>query len=1103
VLAVGEAGIGKTRLLEETSERARQRGFAVAWGRGWELGGAPSFWPWLELLRALIARALAPRAFADRLRPLLLERAPGGDVGADAFQLYDAVQSYLHAHAQLEPLALFIDDLHAVDPSSLVLAELVTRGLSGSRIALFGSHRTPSGHGGELEQGLVRLGRASHSVALAPLTREDVSSWMLDANGTADADAARLIHQASDGNPLFVSELLRLPGLAHQGTLGQLPPTLRGVIRERLGPLGKETLAVLRAAALVGRQFTSPLLAQLAQVTGAEIDAALREACEVGVLAMLAPGHYRFSHVLVAETLVLGLDPARRAALHRRAAEALERRHASDPMAPVNEIARHWLAAGVDAAPFAVIAAERAALHAMQRLAFADAADLYERTLEALALCSPPDGRREADLCVAAVEALSRCGRRERAEAACARAVELARALADGPLLARAALALGAESHLGTADSMVARLLERALTALPPGDGELRALVSARLASARQPELDPEPPMALAREAVAMARRLADPALTLRVVHAAVGALMDFAPAEERAALNAEALDLATRANDHPRALQASQRLAFDRIELGDVSGFERALIRYEAVATEVAQPRYAWVPAMFRAMRADWQGDRARADYWEGEARAIRDQSDGGGAALAPVRPLSRALLYADAALLERFVGELSARSPRGSGALWLGALLAAWRGHDAAVHAALDTLAARGLARFVGRAEPAAGSRDAVAGRAAQEPRDTAASMEASHAKGLGYLHLPEVAVELACHLREVPWANALYAELLPSAGKPLLLTTLGFSVHGAVDHALMRLSALARRWPEARSHAAAAIELCSRLGARPILARIHYDAAEHASTERDEATAEGRRADLTRAAREHLSRAQALAREIGWHELLGRCARVNSDALDALPYSTHAQAVRRTTEHIGPQLADRHGGSDRYGAAIATEGALRLIQEGEYWTVSADGALCRVQDGRGMRMLAQLVEQAGREVHVLELSGSPTGVDSSDAGEMLDTRARDAYQERLRDLRSEIDQASSFNDLGRREVLEAEAEALVRELSRGLGLGGRPRRSASAIERARVNVRRRLTLALRRIHAASPELGKLVQSGLRTGVHCLYTPHHRARS
>jgi hypothetical protein len=141
--------------------------------------------------------------------------------------------------------------------------------------------------------------------------------------------------------------------------------------------------------------------------------------------------------------------------------------------------------------------------------------------------------------------------------------------------------------------------------------------------------------------------------------------------------------------------------------------------------------------------------------------------------------------------------------------------------------------------------------------------------------------------------------------------------------------------------------------------------------------------------------------------------------------------------------------------------------------------------------------MHMLAQLVDSPGREFHVLELSGSPTGVDRADSGELLDGRARAAYRERLRELRAEMDEAASFNDLARHERLAAEAESLARELSRAFGLGGRERRAGSAVERARVNVRRRLTLAVRRISAASPTLGDAILRALRTGIHCVYGP------
>jgi hypothetical protein len=1081
---MGEAGIGKSRLLAEVAARANARGFALAWGRGWELGKAPSHWPWLEILRTLIARPAAPLTRAPRLFSLLPELNPEARARAedgDAFQLYDAVHGYLRAHSQVEPLALFFDDLHAADPSSLELAEFVATGLAGCRIALFGSQSdVVDRERPELERRLSRLARRGERIVLGRLSQEHVATWLERATGDADPAAARRVHAASDGNPLFVSELLCLPALGRPLSAAELPGTLRALIRERSSPLSAGEAEQLGAAAIIGRTFALPLWAEVTGVEVSVLAGVAQEACRAGLLAPAERDSFRFSHALVAETLILELEPAARAALHRRVATALERRHESDPAAPLEAIAHHWLEAGGEAAPRALAAVERAARLALSRLAFADAALLYERAIGVLASSSPVDLRRQAELSVALVEALARADERERAERVCARAVELARALGDGALLARAALALGSETRIGDADQPVVRLLEQALAWLPSDDGALGALVRARLASARQPALDPELPMRLAREAIAMGRRLGDERLLLAVIHAGLGALMDFAPAEERAALNAEALELATRLGDRPRALSAAQRLAFDRLELLDLHGFELALLHYEALGAELGEPRYAWVPAMFRSMRAEWQGEFAQAERWEREARDAREQGRGEGARLVRARPLTRALLRADGALLERFVSEFQAEAPHAASAGLLGALLAAWQGRDADARQALDLFAARGLSHWIGR-EPAAGG--APPGAPGSSTRET------DH--GWGYILMPEVSVEIACRLADVRWAETLYRELEGSAGKPFLLTMTGFTLHGMIDHALMRLSAVGQRWADVERHAAAAIAGSERLRARPLLARVRHDAAAIWLRRARAATHPPERAALGRRALEFARGAELIARELGLEEL-AQCCRVLIGELEAAAteYTVAPNADPRGSE---PGDAPRDA---------ASAGALRLFCEGEYWTVSLGGEVCRVQDNRGMRMLAQLVDNPGRELHVLELSGSVAGVDRTDSGALLDARARAAYRERLRELRAELDEAADNNDLARQERLQTEAEILSRELARAFGLGGRERRGGSAVERARVNVRRRLTLALRRIRAASPALGDAIAAALRTGIHCVYTPLEGSR-
>jgi hypothetical protein len=170
------------------------------------------------------------------------------------------------------------------------------------------------------------------------------------------------------------------------------------------------------------------------------------------------------------------------------------------------------------------------------------------------------------------------------------------------------------------------------------------------------------------------------------------------------------------------------------------------------------------------------------------------------------------------------------------------------------------------------------------------------------------------------------------------------------------------------------------------------------------------------------------------------------------------------------------------------------------LSLTNLGDTWEVSCEARSFTVRDSKGMRILARLVAEPGRELHVLDLvDAPPPGAhrDAGDAGEMLDEQARRQYRERVAALRAELQEAESFNDLGRGEHLRSEIEAIGRELSRAVGLGGRARRSGAAAERARVNVQRRLRDAIKRIAKHDPALEKHLNWAVKTGAFCRYDP------
>jgi tetratricopeptide (TPR) repeat protein len=180
--------------------------------------------------------------------------------------------------------------------------------------------------------------------------------------------------------------------------------------------------------------------------------------------------------------------------------------------------------------------------------------------------------------------------------------------------------------------------------------------------------------------------------------------------------------------------------------------------------------------------------------------------------------------------------------------------------------------------------------------------------------------------------------------------------------------------------------------------------------------------------------------------------------------------------------------------------------------FCREGDYWSVVFEGRTVRVRDLKGIRYLARLLADPGRELHVLDLvaaeSGRVGGAESGrsaglprtgpgDAGEMLDARAKNAYRRRLAEIEDDIEQARALEDTEREAQADAERDFLVRELSRAVGLGGRDRRAASTSERARVSVTRAVRQAIVRVAAHHPELGAHLDQTIRTGTYCAYVP------
>jgi hypothetical protein len=153
-------------------------------------------------------------------------------------------------------------------------------------------------------------------------------------------------------------------------------------------------------------------------------------------------------------------------------------------------------------------------------------------------------------------------------------------------------------------------------------------------------------------------------------------------------------------------------------------------------------------------------------------------------------------------------------------------------------------------------------------------------------------------------------------------------------------------------------------------------------------------------------------------------------------------------------------------------------------------------------QVRDLKGLRYLARMIAEPGREFHVLDLVALETGAAddaavAGDAGPALDARAKLMYRRRLAEIDEDLAEATARNDLGRMGQAEQEREFLVRELSRAVGLGGRDRRASSNDERARASVTRAVRQAIQRIRTHHPACAEHLDRAVRTGTHCCYAP------
>jgi ATP/maltotriose-dependent transcriptional regulator MalT len=363
VLVGGEAGVGKTRLVEEAASRARAEGARVLTGSCVEVGGEGlPLSPVVDVLRTLLRQmpddeldeVLGPaRIELARLLPELDPHTPASAAPAGAegnARVLELVFGVIQRLAGDRPLMLVIEDLHWADRSTLDLVALLVRALRDARVLLVISFRSDELQRGHPLRSLVtgwERVRSVRRIELQRFTREEVAR-QLEAilDGPPSRGMLDLLYERSEGNAFLIEEILA----ALQAGAGpdELPATLRDVLLARAEQLSPQTLSLLRIAAAAGRSVPDGLLARVADLDDAELDAALRDAVEHYLLVIDESGQgYRFRHALTRDAIYSDALPRERVRIHAAYAEALS----ADPALAGAEgsvaaaLALHWSAA--------------------------------------------------------------------------------------------------------------------------------------------------------------------------------------------------------------------------------------------------------------------------------------------------------------------------------------------------------------------------------------------------------------------------------------------------------------------------------------------------------------------------------------------------------------------------------------------------------------------------------------------------------------------------------------------------------------------------------------------------------------------------------------
>jgi DNA-binding SARP family transcriptional activator len=764
VLVAGEPGVGKTRLAHQFGAVALAENATVLLGRC-SLEPLAPFEPFAE--------ALARAGLADALQP-----GDTGDTGA-RLRLFDAVDSALTDLAARAPLLLMIDDLHWADHGTLLLTSFLLRSSRAGPMLLLGTYRdTEVGRRTPLTSALAELRRsgALDRVDLRGLTVDDVAA--LAASVLGSSEIAPRVHSRTGGNAFFVEEVLR--ELAESGPEA-VPESIRHAVGVRLSRMSDEANELIAAAAILGLENDVRALQATAGLEPEVAESAFDELLRARLLRPTAnPRRFEFTHALVREAVHDECNVLRRARLHHRAAVALA---ALGEDSHLEEIATHLFDAATEDPRRVAEMLARAGHRALDRLAYEDAAERFERALEALEPAGADD--EFGPLLLARGDALLRAGEPNEARAAFSTARALALRTGNDALLAQAALGF---AGLGIAIvDLDAQTIARLEEALDRVEGPaLRSRVQSRLAVELYYAPERTRSEGLSADAVATARASGDASALAAALGARHVALWRPDRVEERLAVAGEMIAAAREAGDRHAELQGHNWRVTDLFELGDTAAWRQEVARHAQLADALRLPAFQWYTPLWGAVEATLAGRYDDAEHLANTAEEAGTRAGDRNAELfvGMVRVSETLQRQAFEELPLDFVEDKIANSPAGP----------AYRGSYAWALAGL--------------------------GKTRRARSELNAAVAFPHAFDANWLSLQAECAEAAVLLDDPTHAPVLYERLAPYAGRPATAGRAAWS-SGAIDRQLGGLAALLGRRHDAVRHLDDAIRINDMLG------------------------------------------------------------------------------------------------------------------------------------------------------------------------------------------------------------------------------------------------------------------------------------------